>query len=58
VVASLNLDPSVRPNLRFTYYESGHMLYIHAPSRAKFKADFLAFLNDATSQPVVNSAAR
>ena len=58
VVASMNLDPSVRPNLRFTYYESGHMLYIHAPSRAKFKADFLEFLNDATSQPVVSSAAR
>ncbi len=58
VVASMNLDPSVRGNLRFTYYESGHMIYIHAPSRIKFKADFLAFLGDATSQPVVHSAAR
>jgi len=58
VVASMNLDPSIRANLRFTYYESGHMVYIHAPSRAKFKADFLAFLGDATSQPVVNAAAR
>jgi carboxypeptidase C (cathepsin A) len=57
VVAGMNLDPSVRPNLRFTYYESGHMLYIHARSRAKFKADFLAFLSDATSQAVVHSAA-
>jgi hypothetical protein len=34
------------------------MLYIHAPSRAKFKADFLSFLNDATNQPVVHTAAR
>jgi carboxypeptidase C (cathepsin A) len=58
VVAGMNLDPSIRANLRFTYYESGHMLYIHAPSRAKFKADFLSFLNDATNQPVVHTAAR
>jgi carboxypeptidase C (cathepsin A) len=58
LVASMNLDPSIRANLRFTYYESGHMIYIHAPSRAKFKADFLSFLGDATSQPVVNAAAR
>jgi carboxypeptidase C (cathepsin A) len=54
----MNLDPSVRANLRFTYYESGHMLYIHNPSRIKFKADFLSFLGDATSQPVVHTAAR
>jgi carboxypeptidase C (cathepsin A) len=58
VVASMNLDPSIRANLRFTYYEAGHMIYIHEPSRAKFKADFLSFLSDATSQPQVNSAAR
>jgi carboxypeptidase C (cathepsin A) len=58
VVAGMNLDPSIRPNLRFTYYESGHMLYIHAPSRAQFKSDFLSFLHDATNQPVVHTAAR
>ena len=58
VVASLNLDPSIRSNLRFTYYESGHMLYIHNPSRVKFKADFIAFLADATNQQVVHTAAR
>jgi carboxypeptidase C (cathepsin A) len=58
VAAGMNLDPSVRPNLRFTYYEAGHMLYIHTPSRIKFKADFLSFLSDATSQPGVHAAAR
>jgi carboxypeptidase C (cathepsin A) len=58
VVASMNLDPSVRSNLHFTYYESGHMLYIHAPSRRKFKADFLDFLNTAISTNVVHAAAR
>ena len=58
VVAAMNLDPAIRPNLRFTYYESGHMLYIHKPSRVKFKADFNAFLNDALNQQPVHAAAR
>jgi carboxypeptidase C (cathepsin A) len=57
-VAAMNLDPSVRGNLRFTYYPSGHMLYIHAPSRVKFKADFEAFLKDAVNQQAVHAAAR
>jgi carboxypeptidase C (cathepsin A) len=58
VVASMNLDAATRANLRFTYYEAGHMLYIHQPSRAKFKADFGAFLHDALRQQPVRSAAR
>jgi len=58
VVASMNLDPGIRANLRFSYYESGHMLYIHKPSRVKFKADFEAFLKDAVNQPPIHSAAR
>jgi carboxypeptidase C (cathepsin A) len=57
-VASMNLDPAIRANLRFTYYEAGHMIYTRAASRAKFKADFLSFLNDSINQPTVNSAAR
>jgi carboxypeptidase C (cathepsin A) len=58
VVASMNLDPAIRANLRFSYYESGHMLYIHKPSRVKFKADFESFLHDSTNQPSIHSAAR
>jgi carboxypeptidase C (cathepsin A) len=57
VVAGLNLDPSIRPNLRMTYYEAGHMLYIRSQAQAKLKADFLSFLNDATNQPVLRTAA-
>jgi hypothetical protein len=34
------------------------MLYIHQPSRAKFKTDFESFLNDVTHQQPVHSAAR
>jgi carboxypeptidase C (cathepsin A) len=58
VVSGMNLEPAIRANLRFTYYESGHMLYIHKPSRVKFREDFLAFLKDATSQQPVHTAAR
>ncbi len=58
VVATMNLEPAIRANLQFSYYESGHMLYIHKPSRVKFKADFEAFLNDALHQQTVHSAAR
>ena len=57
-VAALNLDPAVRRNLRFSYYESGHMHYIHAASRAKFKTDWESFLHDAVTQETVKSAAR
>jgi carboxypeptidase C (cathepsin A) len=58
VVSAMNLQPAVRANLRFSYYESGHMLYIHKPSRVKFKADFEAFLADAINQQPAHTAAR
>ena len=58
LVAGLNLDAATRANLRFTYYESGHMLYVHQPSRVKFKTDFESFLHDATNQDPVHTAAR
>ena len=58
VVAGMNLEPAIRANLRFSYYEAGHMLYIHQPSRVKFKADFESFLHDATHQEPVHTAAR
>jgi carboxypeptidase C (cathepsin A) len=58
VIAGLNLEPAIRANLRFTYYEAGHMLYIHKPSRVKFKSDFETFLKDSTTQQVIHTAAR
>ncbi len=58
VVAAMNLEPTIRANLRFSYYESGHMLYIHKPSRVKFKADFEAFLKDAINQQPIHNAVR
>lgn len=39
------LDPSLRGNIRMTYYESGHMMYIHFPSLVQLDKDVSAFLN-------------
>lgn len=35
----LNLNPSLQKNITYGYYDSGHMVYIHEPALAKFKAD-------------------
>ncbi len=42
--AHLALDPSQRPNVSFSYYEAGHMMYLHGPSLRKLKADVGEFL--------------
>jgi carboxypeptidase C (cathepsin A) len=33
-VSHMGLDPELRSNVRLTYYEAGHMMYIHRPSLA------------------------
>lgn len=53
---SMNLDPSVRGNVRVTYYESGHMLYTHQPSREKLKTDFDAFIENALHVAPISTA--
>jgi carboxypeptidase C (cathepsin A) len=40
----LGLDPSLRPNVRMSYFESGHMMYVHAESRRRLAADLRAFV--------------
>ncbi len=40
----LGLDPADRDNIKMSYYEAGHMMYIHIPSLAKLKADLAEFL--------------
>ena len=44
VLDHLDLSPELRANIRIEYYEAGHMMYVHPPSRQKFKqntADFI-----------------
>ncbi len=58
-VDQMFLDPSIRKNVKITYYDSGHMMYVYQPAREKFKADFISFLKDALvpENSVVPSAA-
>ncbi len=41
----MGLDPSLKDNIRMTYYEAGHMMYMHPPSLKQLKADLTAFIN-------------
>jgi len=43
----LGLDESLRSNVSMTYYEAGHMMYIHLPSLAELKADLAEFVRGA-----------
>ncbi len=45
-VRHMGLDPAVRGNIKLTYYEAGHMMYIHLDSLKKLKGDFSAFIGD------------
>jgi carboxypeptidase C (cathepsin A) len=40
----MGLDPAVRGNVTMTYYEAGHMMYIHMESLKKLKADYVAYM--------------
>lgn len=41
----LYLPPDLRDHVRMTYYESGHLMYVHLPSLAQQKQDLAAFIN-------------
>ena len=41
----LNLDPSLRNNVKKYYYEGGHMMYTHLPSLIKLKQDLANFFS-------------
>ena len=45
--AHMGLDPEFRPRLKVAEYDAGHMMYLHAASLAKLKADVAAFLADS-----------
>jgi carboxypeptidase C (cathepsin A) len=46
----LGLDPSLLKNISMSYYEAGHMMYIHKPSLIKFKHDVSNFINKTLSK--------
>ena len=43
----LQLAPAVRPNLRFAYYPSGHMVYLNTQALGAMKADLVKFYDEA-----------
>ncbi len=43
----MQIDPALRKNLSFRYYESGHMIYIHPESMSALKRDLDAFYDSA-----------
>ena len=44
----MQLDPSLRKNLSFLYYESGHMVYVNPDVRPQFTRDIDAFIDAAS----------
>jgi carboxypeptidase C (cathepsin A) len=46
-LSHMELDPSLRPNLHFAYYPSGHMVYLNVEALKALKADVARFY-DAT----------
>jgi carboxypeptidase C (cathepsin A) len=44
----LKLEPRLRGNIRIDYFEAGHMMYIHKPSRERLAADAAQFYREAT----------
>ena len=51
-LSHMRLDRSVRKNFRVKYYEAGHMMYVHGPSRNALTKDVEAFL--AETKAVTN----
>jgi len=49
-ISALNLDPSLRKNVSFEYYEAGHMMYIEVGSLRKFHADITTFIASAVKK--------
>jgi carboxypeptidase C (cathepsin A) len=43
----MQLDPTLRANLRFAYYPSGHMVYLNTAALHSMKADLSRFYDDA-----------
>jgi carboxypeptidase C (cathepsin A) len=58
VVRGMNLDPTIRDNIQFTFYESGHMLYIERRAREKLRDDLDRFLTGALSEKPVSNTER
>jgi len=48
VVAHLRIPDSLRANIEHAYYDAGHMMYVHEPSRLQQSADLSDFVRRAS----------
>jgi carboxypeptidase C (cathepsin A) len=46
-VSAMNLDPTLRKNISFEYYDAGHMMYIDVTQLKKLKTDAAAFIQNS-----------
>jgi carboxypeptidase C (cathepsin A) len=49
-VSAMNLDPQLRRNFTFGYYEAGHMMYIEKNSLGKLKDDVAGFIQNSVKR--------
>lgn len=49
-LAHLQIPEALRENVERRYYEAGHMMYVHEPSRVQQAADLAAFVRSATAR--------
>ncbi|MHB8303674.1 MAG: S10 family peptidase [Acidobacteriaceae bacterium] len=49
-IAHMELDPTLRKNIRFGYYPSGHMIYLNADALKQLKGDLAQFYSTAVAQ--------
>jgi carboxypeptidase C (cathepsin A) len=50
VLAHLQLPEELRSNIEIAYYEAGHMMYVHEPSRIQQSKDIAAFVRSASNR--------
>ncbi len=46
----MDLDQEQRARIEIAMYEAGHMMYVHSPSLAKFKADLAKLVLENNGQ--------
>ncbi|MHB1675533.1 MAG: S10 family peptidase [Acidobacteriaceae bacterium] len=49
-IAHMELDPTLRKNIRFGYYPSGHMIYLNVDALKQLKGDLAQFYSTAVTQ--------
>ena len=50
-LAHMELDPKLRGNIEFSYYHSGHMIYLNVDALKQLKIDLEGFYSRAAEQP-------